>query len=57
MDNNNTVVWYALLNPGSLRHVMNAQFPEGLPEPAVASILKSVISGLTYLHEQHIIHK
>jgi serine/threonine protein kinase len=36
---------------------MKTRFTNGFSESAVATILKSVIQALLYLHERHIIHK
>lgn len=40
-----------------MKGIMNTHYPSGLPEMAVASILKDVLKGLQYIHENHMIHK
>ena len=40
----------------TMRLVMNEHFPEGFPEVLVATILKEVIKGICYIHDNHMIH-
>ena len=40
----------------TMRMAMNEHFSDGLPEVLVATILKEVIRGLCYIHDNHMIH-
>ena len=42
---------------GSVRSILNKQFPGGFPEPIVGYILGEVLCGLKYLHLQHYLHR
>jgi len=42
---------------GSCMDIMQARFQFGLPELAIALILKQVLEALVYLHECGIIHR
>jgi serine/threonine-protein kinase OSR1/STK39 len=35
---------------------MRSHHPDGLPEIAVAIILKEILKGLEYMHDNHMIH-
>ncbi|KAJ3361623.1 hypothetical protein HDU91_003832 [Kappamyces sp. JEL0680] len=50
-------LWTATLPQiGTLREIMKEHFPEGLSEAGVATILKEVLKGLQYIHDNHMIH-
>ncbi|XP_073135349.1 serine/threonine-protein kinase BLUS1 [Henckelia pumila] len=42
---------------GSLQSIISASFPEGLPEPCIATVLKETLSALSYLHGQGHLHR
>ncbi|KAJ0963815.1 hypothetical protein J5N97_028937 [Dioscorea zingiberensis] len=42
---------------GSLHSIISSSFPDGLPEPAIAIVLKEILSALAYLHDQGHIHR
>ncbi|CAM8986697.1 unnamed protein product [Rhodiola kirilowii] len=42
---------------GSCLHLMKIAHPDGIDEPAIASILKEVLKALVYLHEHGHIHR
>ncbi|KJH46811.1 kinase domain protein [Dictyocaulus viviparus] len=42
---------------GSISDVISSSYQCGLPEKAIASILRQLLSALTYLHSQLIIHR
>ncbi|XP_040571290.1 STE20-related kinase adapter protein alpha [Lepeophtheirus salmonis] len=42
---------------GSLRNLLDTNYPKGLPEQWVISILRHVLSALDHLHSQGIIHR
>uniref|UniRef100_A0A7N0ZWQ6 Protein kinase domain-containing protein n=1 Tax=Kalanchoe fedtschenkoi TaxID=63787 RepID=A0A7N0ZWQ6_KALFE len=42
---------------GSCLHLMKIAHPDGIDEPAIASILKETLKALVYLHEQGHIHR
>ncbi|KAH7445365.1 hypothetical protein KP509_01G004700 [Ceratopteris richardii] len=45
------------MDGGSCLHIMKIRYPEGLPEPMIAVILKETLKGLDYLHRQQQIHR
>ncbi|KAM0945134.1 putative protein kinase STE-STE20-Fray family [Dioscorea sansibarensis] len=42
---------------GSLHSIISSSFPDGLPEPSIAIVLKEILSALSYLHDQGHIHR
>ncbi|WIA42343.1 hypothetical protein OEZ86_008355 [Tetradesmus obliquus] len=42
---------------GSVLHIMKYQHPDGLEEPVIATIMKAVLEGLAYVHENRGIHR
>ncbi|KAL5210774.1 hypothetical protein ABZP36_006397 [Zizania latifolia] len=42
---------------GSLHSILSHGFPDGLPEPCIAVVLKDTLRALCYLHEQGRIHR
>jgi len=44
------------IREGSLKSIVQDRFPEGLPEEAVATILRDVVSALAYMHSCSYIH-
>ncbi|XP_059441075.1 serine/threonine-protein kinase BLUS1-like [Corylus avellana] len=45
------------MSAGSLQTIMSYSFPDGLPEPCIAIILKETLTALSYLHSQQQPHK
>ncbi|XP_011033352.1 PREDICTED: serine/threonine-protein kinase BLUS1-like [Populus euphratica] len=41
---------------GSLQPIISSYFPDGLPEPSIAIILKETLQGLCYIHDQGRLH-
>jgi len=42
---------------GSVRDLLDAHFPDGLPETPVAYVLRDVVRALKYLHAKGIVHR
>lgn len=42
---------------GSCLHIMKSAYPEGLEEPAIATLLREVLKALVYLHAHGLIHR
>ncbi|KAK7279746.1 hypothetical protein RJT34_24803 [Clitoria ternatea] len=42
---------------GSLQSIISHSFPNGLPEPAIATVLKHTLNALSYLHAQGHLHR
>ncbi|KAA8515054.1 hypothetical protein F0562_018159 [Nyssa sinensis] len=45
------------MSGGSLQSIMSSSFPDGLPEPCIAVVLKETLEALVYLHEHGHLHK
>ncbi|XP_062201673.1 serine/threonine-protein kinase BLUS1 [Phragmites australis] len=45
------------MGAGSLYSILSHGFPDGLPEPCIAVVLKDTLRALCYLHEQGRIHR
>ena len=46
-----------LMEMGSLRRVLDSQFPEGIPESAASPIIRDLLSALVHLHERGVVHR
>lgn len=46
-----------LLGYTSAARLVATHFSDGLPEPALALVIKEVLQGLSYLHSKRIIHR
>lgn len=42
---------------GSLQSIISSSYPEGLPEPCIAAVLRDILSALSYLHDQGHLHR
>lgn len=42
---------------GSVLHVVHNYYPYGLPEKAIAQVLKNILLAVQYLHDQKIVHR
>eukprot|EP00877_Chromochloris_zofingiensis_P012318 jgi/Chrzof1/733/Cz01g26210.t1 len=45
------------LDVGSVRSIMKRDYPQGLEEPVIATIMKEVLKGLEYVHKNGGIHR
>ncbi|KAL0322480.1 UNVERIFIED_CONTAM: Serine/threonine-protein kinase BLUS1 [Sesamum angustifolium] len=45
------------MSGGSLQSIIASSFPDGLPEPCIATVLKEILSALSYLHGQGHLHR
>jgi STE20-related kinase adapter protein alpha len=51
------VVVAPLMAYGSCRDLLSSHFTDGLPEAAIAFILRDVLQGLDYVHRKGYIHR
>ena len=56
---NSMEIWVvsSLMELGSLRRILDAYFPEGIPEAAISPIVSDCLKGLQHLHERGIVHR
>ncbi len=56
---NDTEIWcvYPYMHYGTLSDILNHRREEGLSEPAIQIISKSVLLAIQYLHSKYIIHR
>ncbi|GFP85783.1 serine/threonine-protein kinase blus1 [Phtheirospermum japonicum] len=54
-----TSLWVIMpfMSCGSLQSIMASSFPNGLSEPCIATVLKEILSALSYLHNQGHLHR
>ncbi|PIN15570.1 Ste20-like serine/threonine protein kinase [Handroanthus impetiginosus] len=45
------------MSGGSLQSILASSFPNGLSEPCIATVLKEILSALSYLHRQGLLHR
>eukprot|EP01026_Neomeris_dumetosa_P029463 TRINITY_DN2389_c1_g1_i1.p1 TRINITY_DN2389_c1_g1~~TRINITY_DN2389_c1_g1_i1.p1 ORF type:complete len:683 (+),score=135.85 TRINITY_DN2389_c1_g1_i1:218-2266(+) len=45
------------MSGGSMLNIIKYKYPEGLPEPLIAVVLREVLKGLDYLHRNNTIHR
>lgn len=45
------------MSAGSLQSIITSSFPDGLPEPCIAAVLREILSALAYLHDQGHLHR
>lgn len=45
------------MSAGSLQSIIGSSFPDGLPEPCIAIVLKETLNALSYLHDQGHLHR
>ncbi|KAH7573286.1 hypothetical protein ACOSP7_006855 [Xanthoceras sorbifolium] len=45
------------MSGGSLQSIISSSFPDGLPEPCIAIVLKETLNALSYLHMQGHLHR
>ncbi|KAI3469716.1 hypothetical protein Pfo_026379 [Paulownia fortunei] len=45
------------ISGGSLQSIIASSFPQGLTEPCIATVLKEILSALSYLHGQGHLHR
>lgn len=56
---NNMEIWLLspLMEMGSLRRILDAHFPEGIPESAASPIIRDILLALVHLHERGLVHR
>jgi serine/threonine-protein kinase OSR1/STK39 len=54
---NNLWMVMPYVHGGSVLNIMRFKYPDGLEEPAIATIMKSVLKAMDYLHKNGIIHR
>lgn len=54
---NNLWMVMPYVHGGSVLNIMRFKYPDGLEEPAIATIMKSVLKAMDYLHRHGIIHR
>lgn len=54
-----TSLWVVMpfMSGGSLQSIIASSYPDGLSEPCIASVLKEILSALSYLHDQGHLHR
>ncbi|KAJ4845456.1 Serine/threonine-protein kinase blus1 [Turnera subulata] len=45
------------MSAGSLQSIISCAFPDGLPEPCIAIVLKETLNAMSYLHNQGHLHR
>ncbi|KAG6408877.1 hypothetical protein SASPL_131903 [Salvia splendens] len=45
------------MSGGSLQSIIASSYPDGLPEPCIAAVLREILSALSYLHDQGHLHR
>ncbi|XP_059446749.1 serine/threonine-protein kinase BLUS1-like [Corylus avellana] len=46
-----------LVSAGSLRSIISSSFPHGFSEPCIAILLKQTLAGLSFIHNQGLVHR
>ncbi|CAA2951330.1 serine threonine- kinase BLUS1-like [Olea europaea subsp. europaea] len=57
VDNEKLCVVFPYMDMGSLRSITAAKFPEGLPEQCIVVSLREILSGLSIIHANGLVHK
>lgn len=55
-DNDHYIVSFPFMRGGSLRHILSAKYPDGMPEDWIVVILKEVLLALSALHKNNTAH-
>ncbi|ONI26604.1 hypothetical protein PRUPE_1G034000 [Prunus persica] len=45
------------MSAGSLQSIISSAFPDGLPEPCIAVVLRETLKAMSYLHDQGHLHR
>ncbi|CAL8989904.1 unnamed protein product [Prunus brigantina] len=45
------------MSAGSLQSIISSAFPDGLPEPCIAIVLRETLNAMSYLHDQGHLHR